>query len=92
MIKQIASLKIATIAAIAAAALAVAGSVASARERIVESPWSNTALKGAPNGQTAAQTGWDSLNPDPFLSGPNPDFCISCEWPEGNPTYHGGNG
>ena len=33
-----------------------------------------------------------SLNSDPFLQGPDPDFCISCTWPEGSLTYHGANG
>jgi hypothetical protein len=37
-------------------------------------------------------SGNDSLRPDPFLRGPNPDFCIECTWPEGSPTYHGDNG
>jgi hypothetical protein len=36
--------------------------------------------------------GNDSLNSDPFLAGPSPDFCIECTWPEGYPTYYGSNG
>jgi len=39
----------------------------------------------------ATNPGNDSLNPVPFLMGPNPDECVSCTWPEGSPTYHGDN-
>jgi hypothetical protein len=39
-----------------------------------------------------ASLGRDSLNPHPFLGGPDPDFCISCTWPEGSAAYHGANG
>jgi hypothetical protein len=72
MVKQIAALNIANIAivaAIAAAALSAVGSVASAQGLIVESPY--------PNGRTTSPSG-DSLNPDPFFSEPDSDFCISC--------------
>jgi len=61
MVRQIAALNIANIAfvaAIAAAALLVVGSVASAQGQIVESPY--------PNGRTPSPSG-DGLNPDPFF-------------------------
>jgi hypothetical protein len=95
-----------TIAVIAAVVLWSAGTAKSAQERIVESPWSNYTVqhndwkKGSHqrrwmnlyNSGDSANPGHDSLNPDPFLTGPDPDFCISCTWPEGSPTYHGTNG
>jgi hypothetical protein len=106
VIKQISSLGVVTIAAIAAVVFGGAGSNASAQERTVKSPrshsivrshqdrWRNLYNSQRPVGTYPGQRneGEDPLNPDPFLRGPNPDFCIECEWPAGSPTYHGTNG
>jgi hypothetical protein len=92
MIKQITSLNIATIVAIAAVALSATGAIASVQGQKVETPWSNSAVKGNSSNGTYSQVVRDSLNPNPFLSGPDVDFCISCTLPEGSPTYHGLNG
>jgi hypothetical protein len=73
------------LAAAAAVVLAVAGSPALAQETVAQP------VPGS-NGSASAAISGDSLRPDPFLSGPNPDFCVECTWPEGNPTYHGDNG
>jgi hypothetical protein len=107
VIKQVSPLGVMTIAAIAAVVLAGAGSAASAQQRIVKSPRSHSIVgshqdrwKNLYNSQQPVgsyQDDWknngnDSLNADPFQSGPDPDFCIECTWPEGSPTYHGSNG
>jgi hypothetical protein len=92
VIKQVSSLDVVTIGAIAAVVLCAAASTTPAHERIVESPWSNSTVESYPDGRKNRHNGNDSLNPDPFLSGPDPYFCIECTWPEGSPTYHGSNG
>jgi hypothetical protein len=53
---------------------------------------SPAAFAAEPSATDASNTGNDGLNADPFLKGPDPDFCISCTWPEGSPTYRGDNG
>jgi hypothetical protein len=92
MIKNCVSLLASTFAAAAMVALLAAGSPTSAQGLIVETSSSNLTFWNADRRWRNSYSGDDSLNPDPFLSGPNPDFCIECSFPEGSQTYHGGNG
>jgi hypothetical protein len=108
MIKQASALGLIAVATIAAVICHETGSVASAQERDERAPWSNSTGGGRPDRwknlynrddgpnssplQPNINNGDDSLNPDPFLSGPDPDFCIECAYPEGNPTYYGQSG
>jgi hypothetical protein len=108
VIRQVSSLDVRTIAAIAAVVLCAAGSVTSAQQRFVESRQSNSTVvshrdrwKNLYNRydnlkpdpvQPSLYNSNDSLSPVPFPWGPNPDFCIECTWPEGSPTYYRSNG
>jgi len=103
MNKHVSSLGVTTIAAIAAVVLSTAGSTTSAQERIAKSPWLLSTVSSHQGllkisyksrrlvraRQLYNYNGDDSLNRDPFESGPDPDFCISCAFPEGSPTYFG---
>jgi hypothetical protein len=102
MIKQVPSLNATIFAATVAVVLSAAGSARSAQEQSLGSRLLNLTA-GSRQHEDSKNQGYlfrqknpinpaDSLNPDPFLLGPNPDFCISCTWPEGSSTYHSGNG
>jgi hypothetical protein len=95
VIKQISSLSVMTIAAIAAVVLSAPASATLAQEQSLESRFLNGSRqvqwKNPYNSRDSLNPDGDSLNPDP-LQGPDPDFCISCTWPEGSSTYHGANG
>jgi hypothetical protein len=96
VIKQVPSLSVVTVAAIAAAVLSAPAAATLAQEQSLESRFLNGShqdqWKNPYNSGDSLNPDGDSLNPDPFLSGSDPDFCISCTWPEGTPTYHGDNG
>jgi hypothetical protein len=84
MIKQESSLSAITAAVIAAVVFLATGSATSAQAQIVESPWSNSTAGSHQDQLKNLYNSNDGLNRDPFQSGPDPDFCIECTWPEGS--------
>jgi hypothetical protein len=92
MIKPASSLSAIAAAAIAAVVFSAAGSAAPAQAHNVESFGSNSTAVSNQEQWKNLYNSNDRLKPDPFQSGPNPDFCIECAWPEGSPNYHGSNG
>jgi hypothetical protein len=94
VIKQVPSLSVVTVAAIAAGSAPAAATLA--QEQSLGSRFLNGShqdqWKNPYNSGDSLNPDGDSLNPNPFLKGPRPDYCISCTWPEGSLTFHGEGG